>query len=54
MLLGTADLLRLKVEIVLIISSFEMKIESWLGGVKYSKIVLYENGTSGWTSGTII
>ena len=54
MLLGPADLLGLKVENILIISSFEMKIESWLGGVKYSKTVLCENGTSDWTSGTTV
>ena len=49
MLFGLADFLGLKFEIILIISSFvqgEMKNESWLGGGKYSKKVLYENGTS--------
>ena len=48
MLFGPADYLGLKFEIVSIISSFvkgEMKNESWLGGGKYSKKVLYENGT---------
>ena len=49
MLFGPANFLGLKFEIILIISSFvqgEMKNESWLGGGKYSKKVLYENGTS--------
>ena len=49
MLFGPADFLGLKFEIVSIISSFvqgEMKNESWLGGGKYSKKVLFENGTS--------
>ena len=53
MLFGPADFLGLKFEIISIISSFvqgEMKNESWLGGGKYSKKVLYENGTSDWTS----
>ena len=49
MLFGRADFLGLKFEIISIISSFvqgEMKNESQLGGVKYSKKVLQENGTS--------
>ena len=49
MLFGPANFLGLKFEIILIISYFvqgEMKNESWLGGGKYSKKVLYENGTS--------
>ena len=49
MLFGPADFLGFKLEIISIISSFvqgEMKNESWLGGGKYSKKVLYENGTS--------
>ena len=48
-LFGPADLLGLKFVIISIISSFvqgEMKNESWLGGGKYSKNVLYENRTS--------
>ena len=53
MLFGPADFLGLKLEIISIISSFvqsDMKNESWLGGGKYSENLLYENGTSGWTS----
>ena len=53
MLFGPAEFLGLKLEIILIISSFvqdEMKNESWLGGGKYSENLLYENGTSDWTS----
>ena len=49
MLFGPANFLGFKLEIISIISSFvqgEMKNESWLGGGKYSKKVLYENGTS--------
>ena len=49
MLFGPADFLGLKFEIILIISSVvqgEMKNESRLGGGKYSKKVLHENGTS--------
>ena len=49
MLFGPANFLGLKFEIILIISYFvqgEMKNESWLGGGKYSKNILYENGTS--------
>ena len=49
MLFGPADFLGFKLEIISIISSFvqgEMKNESWLGGGKYSKKVLYENCTS--------
>ena len=49
MLFGPSDFLGLKFEIISIISFFvegEMKNESWLGGVKYSKKVLYENDTS--------
>ena len=48
MLFGPTDFLVLKFEIILIISSFiqgEMKIESWLGGGKYSKNIFYENDT---------
>ena len=48
MLFGPAEFLDLKLEIILIISSFvqdEMKNESWLGGGKYSGNLLYENGT---------
>ena len=53
MLFGPTDFLGLKFEIISITSSFvqgEMKNESWLGGDKYSKKVLYENGTSDRTS----
>ena len=49
MLFSPANFLGLKFEIILIISYFvqgEMKNESWLGGGKYSKNILYENGTS--------
>ena len=53
MLFGLADFLGLKFEIISIIFSFvqgQMKSKSWLGGDKYSKNLLYENGTSEWTS----
>ena len=53
MAFGSADFLGLKLEIISIISSFvqsDMKNESWLGGGKYSENLLYENGTSDWTS----
>ena len=53
MLFGPADFLGLKFEIISIIFSFvqgQMKSKSWLGGDKYSKNLLYENGTSEWTS----
>ena len=49
MLFGPANFLGLKFEIISIIFSFvqgEMKNEFWLGGAKYSKKVLYKNGTS--------
>ena len=49
MLFGPADFLDLKFEVISITSSFvqgEMKNESWLGGGKYSKNLLYENGTT--------
>ena len=49
MLFGSAYFLGLNFEIISIISSFvqgEMKNESWLGGGKNSKKVLFENGTS--------
>ena len=50
---GHVDFLGLKFEIISIISSFvqgEMKNVSWLGGGKYSKKKLNENGTSDWAS----
>ena len=53
MLFGPTDFLGIKFEIISIISfpvQREMKNESWLGGGKYSKGLLYENGTSDWTS----
>ena len=53
MLFGPTDFLGIKFEIISIISfpvQSEMKNESWLGGGKYSKGLLYENGTSDWTS----
>ena len=53
MLFGPADFLDLKFQIISITSSFvqgEMKNESWLGGDKYSKNLLYGNGTTYWTS----
>ena len=53
MLFYPADFLGLKLEIILIISSFvqgEIKNQSWSGGGKYSKKVLHENGTSDSTS----
>ena len=49
MLYDPANFLGLKLEIISIISCFaqgEMKNESWLGGGKYSKNLLYENDTS--------
>ena len=48
-LFGPADFPGLKFEIISIISSFvqgEMKNESCLDGGRYSKNVLYQNGTS--------
>ena len=53
MLFGPADFLGVKYEIISIISSFvqsQMKNESWIGGGKYSKNLLYESGTSDSTS----
>ena len=49
MLFGLGGFLDFKFEIISIITPFvqgEMKNKSWLGGGKYSKKVLDENGTS--------